>query len=181
MPEFDLNVVLEMLADPGETPAGGSAAALAGALAAAIAVKGARASGDDASAAQASALAARLVNLAAVDADALGAARGALADASAGGDVRRDFGLGQALAHAAAVPLEIAEACADVAALAGGLADSVVPDLQPDCRSASWVAAAGARAAAHLVEVNLAMQTDDDRAERARFAAAVATAAASET
>jgi formiminotetrahydrofolate cyclodeaminase len=177
--ELDLRGVLEALADPGDSPAGGSAAALVGAIAAATAAKGARASGDHGSAAQAAALAAKLTQLAAVDAEALRSARGALADASAGGDDRRDFGLGQALAHAAAVPLDVAEACADVAALAAGLADSVVPDLRPDCRTASWLAAAGARAAAHLVEINLAVQTGDDRAERARRAAAMATDAAS--
>lgn len=176
MSELGLNRVLDALADPGESPAGGSAAALVGAIAAATAAKGARASGDHGSAAQAVALATRLTRLAVLDADALRAARTALADASAGGDdERRDFGLGRALARSAALPLEIAEACADVAALATMLAESVVPDFQPDCRSAGWLAAAAARAAAHLVEVNLAVGSGDERAERARDAAAFAT------
>jgi hypothetical protein len=44
-------------------------------------------------------------------------------------------------------------------------------DLLPDVRAAGTLAAAGARAAAHLVEVNLSVATGDPRAERARHAA----------
>src|SRR5207244_4126238 len=112
------------------------------------------------------------------DAIALAAARAALSSASEGGDVRRDFALGQALDRSSAIPLEIAGACADVAALAGELARTGQHDLQPDAAVAATLAAAAAHAAVRLVEVNLAVGADDARAKRARAAARTASEAA---
>jgi formiminotetrahydrofolate cyclodeaminase len=71
------------------------------------------------------------------------------------------------------VPLAIAEACADVVVLARALADRLDPALGPDLETAALLAAGAARAAAHLVEINLAVGSDDERAVRARAAAAV--------
>jgi formiminotetrahydrofolate cyclodeaminase len=178
VPDLDLTAALDVsgalaaLGDPDSPPAAGSVVALAGAFAASVAVKAARASGDGGAAAQAFALCIRLTKLAARDAEALDLARQALASAGEGGDDRRDFGLGQRLREAAAYVLEIAEACADVAVLSEELAETATPDLQPDCRAAGWLAAAAARGASHLVEVNLAVREDDPLALRARRAAA---------
>ena len=173
--ELDLRQTLESLAAPGSAPAGGSAAALCGAIAAAVTLKVARSSKQDGLAAQAAALAARLADLAPSDAIALAAARAALSSASEGGDVRRDFALGQALDRSSAIPLEIAGACADVAALAGELARTGQHDL---AAVAATLAAAAAHAAVRLVEVNLAVGADDARAKRARAAARTASEAA---
>jgi formiminotetrahydrofolate cyclodeaminase len=169
--ELDVAVVLEALASPVHPGAAGSAAALTGAMSAALVAKAARAAGEEAAASQAIALAIKLERLAAIDADALAAARAALADADEGGDARRDFRLGLTLSQAAAVPLDVAEACVDVIDLAGLVAGIATDDLLPDVRAAGSLAAAGARAAAHLVEVNLSVGSDDPRAQRAREAA----------
>jgi len=115
---LDMGGALDALGAAGSPSAGGSAAALVGAIAAAVTVKVARRSDDPGLAAQAAALGTRLADLAPTDADALGAARAALAASTGGGDERRDFHLGQVLDRASAIPLELAEACADVAALA---------------------------------------------------------------
>ena len=167
---LDVQRTLDVLSDPDASAAGGSAAALVGALAAAVVAKVARASGDQASSAQAVALSERLAALASRDADALDLARRALADAGDGGDESRDFGLGQTLRSAAVLALEIAEACGDVALLSASLNDQAPADLQPDCHAAVLLSASGARAAAHLVEVNLTVRADDPMAERARRA-----------
>jgi glutamate formiminotransferase/formiminotetrahydrofolate cyclodeaminase len=176
--ELDLRQTLESLAAPRSAPAGGSAAALCGALAAAVTVKVARLSEQAGLAAQAAALGARLADLAPSDALAFAAARAALSTASEGGDERRDFALGRVLDRSSAVPLEIAEACADVAAVAGELARTGHDDTRPDAAVAAVLAAAAAHAAVRLVEVNLAVGADDARAKRARAAAQTASDAA---
>jgi formiminotetrahydrofolate cyclodeaminase len=175
---LDLQGALDALASPDTPAAGGSAAALVGAIAAAVAAKVARLSGDGGLAAQASALRGRLNELAPVDAEAFSEARRALSEVEGGGDPGRDFRLGLTLERASAVPLEIAEACADVSALAGELARTAAPDAQPDAAVAAVLAAAAAHAAVRLVEVNLAVGTDDPRVARARAAARTASAAA---
>ena len=175
---LDLRAALDALATRDAAPAGGSAAALVGAIAAAVTVKVARISRQDGFAAQASLLQSRLAELAPTDAQAFSSARQALAESAGGGDERRDFSLGVALDRASAIPLEIAEACADVAALAGELARTAEPDAQPDAAVAAVLAAAAAHAAVRLVEVNLAVGSDDPRATRARAAARTASDAA---
>ena len=97
-------------------PGGGSVAALAGALAAGLVVMGARAAAESwpegaGAAAQARTLQARLVTLATRDAEVYGAARTVL-EGSPAADA--DFVLGEALARAADVPLEIARAARDM-------------------------------------------------------------------
>jgi hypothetical protein len=61
-----------------------------------------------------------------------------------------------------------------VAVLARALAERVDPALGPDFEAAALLAGGAAKAAAHLVEVNLAVGEDDERARRARRAAEVA-------
>ncbi|MGI8421388.1 MAG: cyclodeaminase/cyclohydrolase family protein, partial [Gaiellaceae bacterium] len=174
-----LGASLDALAAPASAPAGGSAAALVGAIAAAVTVKVARASGAEGLAAQAAALCSRLADLAPEDATALAEVREALQGATgAGGDERRDFRLGRMLAHASAVPLAIAEACADVACLAGELARCGEPDLRPDAGAAALLATGAASAAAHLVEINLGVAAGDETSSRARVAVETATSAA---
>jgi formiminotetrahydrofolate cyclodeaminase len=80
------------------------------------------------------------------------------------------------LDDAAAVPLAIAEACADVALLARELAGQVDGGSAGDVEAAALLAAGAARSAAHLVEINLVVTPGDARLQRAR--AAVQTAGA---
>jgi methenyltetrahydrofolate cyclohydrolase len=157
----------------GETPDAGPAAALAGSAAASILAGAARAVDDGAHAAQASALGERLTRASRADAEALAAARADLA-APPAGDARGDFALGRSLERAAAVPLLIAEACADLVALSRALEPVVAADHAPDVRAAAMLAAGAARAAAYLVEVNLGVGPDDARLARARAAVAAA-------
>jgi len=155
--------------------AAGPATAQAGAAAASVVAATARVGGDATGASQAEALADRLRRLAEEDADALEAARAAFPEAEPEtSDPRRDFAFARVLDRAAAAPLAIAEACADVAILARSLADQVDPALGPDLEAAARLAGGAAKAAAHLVEVNLAVGEDDERVRRARRAAETA-------
>jgi formiminotransferase-cyclodeaminase len=154
--------------------------ALAGPLAADVVAQAARLVGklaeefgELAAAAQADALRERALELGPADSAAYGAAASRLVDRR--GD---DFELGRALDAAAAVPLHIAETAADVAELAASLIDRVVGEARPDLAGAALLAEGAARAAAHLVEVNLAVAPSDERLRRAHAAVTAATAAA---
>ena len=118
-------------------------------------------------AAQAGALRERLVGLAEEDIRAYAAAMEALSAArGSGGD--RDRMLGVALERAADVPLAIAAAAADVAELAAEAAAAGPATLRPDAAAATLLAEAACRAAARLVEVNLATLPGDPRSDAAR-------------
>jgi formiminotetrahydrofolate cyclodeaminase len=164
----------------GGGPGAGAIAGLTAASAAALVELTARATdGKDwpeaaGAAAQARKLRERLVPLARKDAEAYQAAVGQLRER---GD---DFALGEALARAADVPLEIAAQAENVAALASEAAARANPDLRADASAAAALALGAAWAAAKLVEVNLAMHSEDDRLERARQIAAGATRTARE-
>ena len=175
-----LTQAVEALFDPGSAAAGGSAAAIAAALAATVLANIARSGGDHGRAAQGAALGMRLARLAGGDAQVLAVARALLENAAEGGNATRDFDLGRALDEAVSAPLAIAEASADVAILAAELCPLTDPDLAPDAVSAAILASAAARAAAHLVEANLGVSAVDERAIRARAAAAAAEKAAAE-
>ena len=158
----------------GRPAVAGPATAQAGAAAAFVVAAAAREAGDATGAAQAESLATRLARLAEEDAEALAAARAAFPAAEPeASDPRRDFALGKVLDRAAAAPLAIAEACADVVVLARALAERIDPSVGPDLEAAALLASGAARAAAHLVEINLAVGADDERAQRARRAAEV--------
>ena len=72
---------------------------------------------------------------------------------------------------AAAVPLEIAETAADVAAAAVLVAERCDGTLRADAAGAAALAAGAALAAAHLVRANLTVPADDPRLARAMRAA----------
>jgi methenyltetrahydrofolate cyclohydrolase len=120
--------------------------------------------------AQALAFQDRVAPLAHVDAEAWEEAAAALKEAAdpERGVPERRGALERALDRAAAIPLEVAEIGADVAALAALTAERCDPAYRADAAAAAALAAGGARAAAHLVEVNLGMRAGDPRLERAR-------------
>jgi methenyltetrahydrofolate cyclohydrolase len=170
--------------------AGGSSAALAGALAAALTAMFARSARDDwdgagGAIAQAESLRVRLCALVASDATAYGRARLLLRRAGQDRERRgigtapeplreRDLELAEALAAAAAEPLAIAEAAADVAALAAWSVEAGGADERADAMVAASLAEAAACAAAQLVLVNLAVRPTDELARRAQAAAQAA-------
>jgi formiminotetrahydrofolate cyclodeaminase len=88
-------------------------------------------------------------------------------------------GLADRLDAAAATPLLIAETSADVAALGAAVADRCDETFRGDAVAATLLAAAAARAAAHLVEVNLTVGAADPRRRRAEAIARRAGEAAS--
>jgi SWI/SNF-related matrix-associated actin-dependent regulator 1 of chromatin subfamily A len=180
--DLSFGTLLERLAAPG-APGGGSAAALTVAFSAGLVAMAARGSEDswaDAGgvAAQALAIRERAAHLALADAEAWEEALAALRDAGPGGDPGRDFALEQKLEHAAALPLEIAELGADAAALAAHASELCEGAYRADAVAAAALAAGGARAAAHIVEVNLAVREGDARLARARASEEAAAAAA---
>jgi formiminotetrahydrofolate cyclodeaminase len=180
LPELRLSELLEALRDE-KVPASGSAAALAGAMAAEVVAMAARAieGWRDApgAAAQARELSARLVRLAGADAEVYAHVLELRADPHA--DARD---LGPALERAAAVPLAIADAAAatgELAALASGWATG---HERADAVAAAALAEGATRAAAALVYANLGTVRGGPRAARAdelvRSAAAARAAAA---
>ena len=173
---FGLASFVESLSSPTETPASGSAAAAAGALAAALVANVAHSAADPGIAAQADALAARLTAMAAEDADAYEAALRALEQPGDGSETH-DFLLGTMLRRAADVPLQIAEGAGDVAMLASAIAEVAPAGQRADLVGAALLAEGAARAAAHLVDINLASRSGDERHLRAHDAVAAAAAA----
>ena len=180
--ELRLRAFIDGLAAEDPAPAGGSAAAVAVTMAAALITKVARASpswiGAGAAIAQAERLRKRAAPLAQADADAYEEALAALHLPNALEREVRDMAIGQVLARAVEVPLAIADAGADVAMLAAIAADRGTLERKADAVAAALLAAAGARAAAHLVAVNLVVAPDDERVQRARAVAEIASSAA---
>jgi formiminotetrahydrofolate cyclodeaminase len=177
--------LLDAVAADTHGPGGGSVAAIVVALSASLVAMTARLSSDSwdeagGAIAQAQLLRLRVAPLAAADAKAFRDAIRAL-----GGEPRSESGsraleLGTALARAAEIPLQIAEAAADVAALAAFVASRARGDVQADAAAAATLAEAGARAAAHLVEVNLGAVAEDERVAAARALVARAEASCRE-
>jgi formiminotetrahydrofolate cyclodeaminase len=161
-------------------PGAGAIAALSAASAAALVELAARATELEhwpeaaGAAAQARRLRERLVPLAREDAEAYQAAVAQLQEHD------DDFALGEALARAADIPLEIADHAENVSALAAEAAAHANPDLRADAAAAAALALGAAWAAAKLVEINLAMHSEDARLARARKIAAGATRTARE-
>ena len=178
---LDVAPLVGALARRERVPAAGSVAALVAALAAGILAKAALYADDGGALAQADALSTRLSLLAEEDARVYAAALDALNGADGDAQERRDFALGRALAGAADVPAAIADACADVAWLAGVLVETGDPELAADAAAAAALAAGASRAAAHLVVVNLGVRVDAETARGARAAAAAATETAART
>jgi formiminotetrahydrofolate cyclodeaminase len=155
---------------PGSGWVAGVSAGLAAALVAKSAARSPGWSGAEGARAQALELRDRLLALAGQDARAYERALNALE--------RRDAALGPALGKAADVPLAIGETAADVALLASNAAEQADGSARGDASAAALLAAGAARAAARLVEVNLATGSDDDRVRRALAAADAADDAA---
>jgi formiminotetrahydrofolate cyclodeaminase len=86
--------------------------------------------------------------------------------------------IGDTLSRAADAPLRIAETAADVAELGATLAEEGNPNLRGDAAAAAILSEAAARAAANLVEINLATTETDERIGRARELARAARTAA---
>lgn len=172
--DLRLSELLERISADGLAPGGGSTSAVTVAFAAklvAMVANCSRSSWPDAAGvvAQASSLADRAVALAGTDGvaweQALTALRGA--EASSTDDARRDFRLEQALDAAAAAPLEIASLGADTVALASLAAEHCEGTYRADAAAAAALAAGAARAASHLVRVNLGVRASDPRFARA--------------
>lgn len=165
--ELTLEALLESVSERTPAPGGGSVAATACALAAALVEMAARFGADPAAGADAEEAAQlRARALALIDRDA--AAFGPVLDAARTGEDPEP-----ARAAAAEPPLEVARIGARVAELAAGRATAGNPNLRGDALTGAWLAEAGARAAAELVAINL-----DDRADPRRIQAAEAAAAA---
>jgi formiminotetrahydrofolate cyclodeaminase len=162
----------DVLAASGPGPAGGSAAALATAMAAGLVRLVARVSSDwdDAPgiAAQAAALGDRSLLLADDDHRAYALALEQLEATN------HDATLGKALREAAEVPAQIAETAADVAMLAALAAREGAYAVRGDAWAAATLSEAASVAAARLVHVNLATQPDDALFTRADHAASAA-------
>jgi methenyltetrahydrofolate cyclohydrolase len=171
--EKTLTGFLEEVAARTSAPGGGAVAAVVTAIAAALAEMAAQFSSkhwDDAgdAAARARELRERVAPLAQADAEAYEAVIAA----------RGGPGYDEALSRAADIPLAIAEAAADLAELAAEVAAQGNPNLCGDAVTAALLAEASARAAANLVQINLAERNGDRRSDRAQELASAAGAAA---
>ena len=162
-----MDAFLDDLAARTPAPGGGAAAGVTCALAAALVGMAARFAGDDATAARADALRGEAVELAEADLTAFAPVLEAMRE----GPPER---VAAAQAAAADVPLAIAETAAAVAGLAAAVAESGKPALRGDALAGADLAAAAARAAARLVEINLAGAPEDPRLARAQAAARTA-------
>jgi methenyltetrahydrofolate cyclohydrolase len=173
---------LDQLAARTPTPGGGGAAAVTGAMAAGLVAMAARFSatrlpGAGELADQADELRRRLAQLADMDARAYAAALEALRlprEAS-----QREVQRQEALLGAALVPLEIAGIGAQVAMMAARLAETGNPNLRGDAVTGAVLAAASARSAACLEDINVKLGgLEPDLSRRAARAAADASNAA---
>jgi formiminotetrahydrofolate cyclodeaminase len=162
---LSLETFLAAVAERTPAPGGGAAAAAGCALAAALAEMAARFAGRDDDASAAAGLRAEALRLGEEDLTAYAP----VLDAQRAGDSER---VAEAKGRAAEVPLAIAETAASVAELARALARAGKPSLVGDALAGADLAAAAARAAGRLVEINLAEWPDDDRVARARAAVA---------
>jgi len=185
-------VALRQRLETGEgEPPGGAVAALVAAWAAELAAAAANRSRDGwkeaaGACAQARALRTRALNLLERGASAHAEAMAALAArGSQTADDReevREWRLGQAVKHAAEPPLELAACALNVVELAELIAAHAAGEVRADAAVAAQLAAAAARASAHLVEINLVVGGDRQPAAHARaLADAAADAAARAT
>jgi len=164
-------------------PGGGAAAAVTGALAAALVAMTARFSDARLPAAaevarQADELRARLAGLADRDAAAFRAVLDAYRLPRDGDRGERRQRITAALHAAALVPLEIAESAARVAELAAGVAAGGNPNLRGDTIAGARLAEAAASSAAALVDINVTLGgLPADLSARASRAAAAASEA----
>jgi methenyltetrahydrofolate cyclohydrolase len=175
---------LDSVASGEPAPSGGAVAAVTVALAAGLCSMAAHLSADhlaDAAdlAERAERLRQRVAPLAQEDATAYGHVLTAQRTPDGGDPDARRERVRRALSGAADVPLAVAETGATVAEMAARLAREGNPSLRGDAVAAALVAAAGTRAAAALVDINMkAGEIADDRLERVGELAARAIGAA---
>ena len=173
---------LDQLAARTPTPGGGGAAAVTGAMAAGLVAMAARFSarqlpGAGEVADQADKLRLMAAQLADMDARAYAAVLDA--GRQPGDDRQRGERTREALLGAAHVPLEIAGIGARVARLAVRVAEAGNPNLRGDAVTGAVLAAASARSAASLVDINVALGgLDAELSQRATRAVADADDAA---
>jgi formiminotetrahydrofolate cyclodeaminase len=178
-----LGEFLDAIASETPAPGGGSVAAVVVAMAAgliAMACRFSTSQWEDAPdvAARADDLRARVAPLAPADAAAYEEVLTAMRLPKDLEPEGRNVAIRNALARAAEVPLEIARDASEVAALAQLVAERGNPNLRGDAVAGALLATAGARAAANLVEINLATTAEDGRRTRVREYVATAEAAA---
>ena len=176
---------LDELAAARPAPGGGSAAALAVALAAALCAMTADLSARQLTqapqlAAESRGLLRRAAPLAQADADAYGGVLAALRAPGQPDGQQREERVSAALGRASEVPLEVAEIGDRVATLAADIADRGNPAVRGDAFAAAQLAAAAARTAAALVQINLAETPADPRPALAASLAAHAERLAAE-
>jgi formiminotetrahydrofolate cyclodeaminase len=175
--ESSLAGFLELVSAGEPAPAGGSAAAVAVGLAAALSAMAARLSTDQLAEASdlvagSEALRDRAGVLAQADAAAYGLVVMELRSPRESDPKKRHRRVQEALSVAAGVPTEIAEIGADVAAIAAQLAERGNPNLLGDALTAALLAEAATRAAAALVMINLKSFPDDERVDKTARAVA---------
>lgn len=176
---------LSLLAGAEPAPGGGGAAALAVALGAGLCAMTARLSarrlGADEAAAvtgEAERIAATAASLVQADADSYRKVLDARRRRAAGDPQSQAGEVAAALSAACDVPVQIAELAVSAASSAASLTRSGNPALRGDAITGALLAAAGARAAATLVAINLAAAPDDPRLARTAQLAAQASALA---
>ncbi len=157
-PKLPLGRFLELTASREPAPGGGTTAAVAVALAAALSGMAARFSANhlkdaDALADQADGLREKATRLA--QADALVYGRVLESRGLSGAPELRRRRVENALSDAADVPLAVAEAGAEVAGLAARLVENGNPNLEGDAVCAVMLAEAGTKAAGVLAKINL--------------------------
>ena len=121
-------------------------------------------------AAQAQALRARVTPLALEDSEAYAEVLGVLAAAADSASDARRPSLADALRRASELPLAIAEAAADTATLGAFTVGRCEASVRGEALVAVTLAEAATRAAARLVEINLAAGSHEPHQERARRA-----------
>lgn len=177
-----IEVFLDDLAAKQPTPAGGSVAAVAIAMAAGLVGMAARFSEDQLPdalgiAQAADALRAQALSLAQADARAYQEVLASFKATTKGDPATRRETIRSSLSGAADVPLAIADAGAEVARLAEDVATRGNGNLRGDAITGALLARAGAQACALLVRINL-RGAQDQRIARAQRLADIATAAA---
>jgi formiminotetrahydrofolate cyclodeaminase len=160
------NQLLDDVAAKTPAPGGGSTAAWATALAAALVEMAAAFAEESGGARRARELRAQALALAERELTAYQPVLDALRLPK--DDPARAERLCQALSDAADSPLEIATTAAEVAGLAAELAATGNRTLEGDANTAAELARAARRAAARLVEINLSGREDDPRLAEAR-------------
>jgi formiminotetrahydrofolate cyclodeaminase len=166
---------LDEVAEATPAPGGGSSAAVALALGAALVEMSARLAGDADVASRAGGLRAQALELAERDltsfAPVLEVAR------LPRDDTARDARLQQALLEASRTPLAIAQGAAEAAELGTAVARASSPHVRGDAVTGTLLAEASAAAGATLVEINLGRQPAAPELEQAREARARASRA----